>query len=174
MHQTAYEEVCSYITENVIGKRNWFFLSFFTTIYKSNLERSLERLQNKDIYINLETHFHLEDKLLEKFRKKITIVTLRKKKVVKPYMGVFLKNNDMNDLEEEDILQRAALILRRDIREIEHRPLPDQLKTSDLINGECTLPTSLTRFSKLYSADPIIAEEVAPIIKESVNHSLLI
>ena len=49
-------------------------------------------------------------------------------------------------MEKEDILQRAALILRHEIREIEHRPLPDQLKIVDLINGEFALPTSLTRF----------------------------
>ena len=37
IYQTAYEEVCSYITENVIGKRNCFFLSFFTRMYTGNL-----------------------------------------------------------------------------------------------------------------------------------------
>ena len=61
-------------------------------------------------------------------------------------MGVFLKNNHLDYLEKEDILKRAALVLRREIRKVEHRPLPDQLKTVDLINGECTLPTSLTHF----------------------------
>ena len=88
IHQSAYEEVCSYVVENAIGKNNCFFLSFLIRMYTDKLERSLEQLQNKGISINLEANFHLEKKLLEKFPKKIKIVTIKKKKVI-PYIGVF-------------------------------------------------------------------------------------
>ena len=70
-------------------------------------------------------------------------MTLKNKKVVKPYTGVLLKNNDIDLLEKQEILQRAAINLRQEINQIERKPLPDELKTTDLIKGECDIPISL-------------------------------
>ena len=146
VHKIAYDEVCSYIREHVIGKKSCFLLNFFIRLYVDTLREAREEYEREDLSINLEANCHLEEKLLQTFPKEITIVTLRKKKIVKPCTGVLLKGNDLDALEKQDILQRAALILRREINEIEHQPLPDQLKMSDLIKGECILPTSLRCF----------------------------
>lgn len=65
--------------------------------------------------------------------------------MVKPYVGVVIKN-DFNSLEENDILDRAVLILRKCIRDIKPQRLPEDLTTDILINGECDIPEKLTNF----------------------------
>jgi hypothetical protein len=54
--------------------------------------------------------------------------------------------NDLDLLEEEDILNRAVLILRKRIRNIERRRLPDDLTTDALLKGECDVPQTLLNF----------------------------
>jgi hypothetical protein len=54
--------------------------------------------------------------------------------------------NDLDLLEEEDILDRAVLILRKRIRNIERRRLPDDLTTDALLKGECDVPQTLLNF----------------------------
>lgn len=57
---------------------------------------------------------------------------MNSKKVVKLYAGVLVKN-DLDTIEKQDILDRAVLILRSEIRGMHHNPLPDKLTTKDLI-----------------------------------------
>lgn len=71
------------------------------------------------------------------------------KKIVKPYNGVLIKNFDVL---EEDILDSAVLILRKRIRAIERRRLPDDLTTDALLKGECEVPQTLIEYySKIIS-----------------------
>lgn len=146
IHKIAYEQVCCYIREHVIEKKNCFFLNFFLKLYVENLKETSETSSADDLCINFEANFHLEEKLLQTFPTEITIVTLKKKKIVKPYVRVLLNNEDFHGLEESDILHKAALILRNKIHAISQELLPNELKTKDLIKGECELPTSLIRF----------------------------
>lgn len=74
---------------------------------------------------------------------------MNNKKVVNPYTG-FLVKNDLDTLEKQDILDKAVLILRSEIRDIKRNPLPDKLTTQDLLRGECDNPKVLLDFySKL-------------------------
>ncbi|KAG5866440.1 hypothetical protein JTB14_015344 [Gonioctena quinquepunctata] len=93
--------------------------------------------------------YNLENRLLDAFPKKIAVVSMNTKKVVKPYAGVLIKN-DLETIGKQDILDRAVLILRSEIRDMERNPLPDKLTTKDLLTGECDSPKLLLDFySKL-------------------------
>ncbi|GBP23658.1 hypothetical protein EVAR_80275_1 [Eumeta japonica] len=59
--------------------------------------------------------------------------------------GVLIKT-DYNALQEDDILDRAALILRKIIRNIKPTRLPEDLTTDSLIKGECDVPQQLIKF----------------------------
>ncbi|KAJ8684671.1 hypothetical protein QAD02_020464 [Eretmocerus hayati] len=54
----------------------------------------------------------------------------------------------MNDLTGEDIVLRAALILRKSIVSIEKKPLLNDLKTSSITEGECDIPKISDDFVK--------------------------
>lgn len=72
------------------------------------------------------------------------------KKIVKSYSGVLI-TTDLDILEENDILNRAVLILRKYIRKKPKR-LPENLTADFLIKGECDVPQELISFySKIIS-----------------------
>lgn len=59
-----------------------------------------------------------------------------------------------NEIEKQHILDTAARILNVEIRKIQPQKLPDQIKTKDLIAGECEVPETLMNFyTKLISGD---------------------
>lgn len=89
--------------------------------------------------------YNLENRLLEKFPKKINIITHDHQKIVKPYRRNLLKN-DLDMLKQQDILDRAAQILRSEIQSIQHNQLQNEPTTHDLIKGECDVPPMLTDF----------------------------
>jgi hypothetical protein len=72
--------------------------------------------------------YSFENRLLKTFPKKNKHSHYQLEKIVKPYNGMMIEN-DLDLLEEEDILDRAVLILRKRIRNIERRRLPDDLTT---------------------------------------------
>lgn len=49
-------------------------------------------------------------------------------------------------MEEKDVLQRAALILRRDVLNIRKEELSEKVTSCDVIKGECTIPQTLENF----------------------------
>src|SRR5699024_8232868 len=49
-------------------------------------------------------------------------------------------------LDEDEILQKAAYILRKTVLSIKKKKLPDNLSTTDLLNGECEIPTRIAEF----------------------------
>ncbi|CAH0731406.1 unnamed protein product, partial [Brenthis ino] len=143
MHKKAFEELCQFVTNNIIRKNQCYFLSFL-----KNLFIDFAKSQDINSSTNLEP-YNLESRLLEAFPKKISIIKCNNHKVVKPYHGHFIQN-DLDTLEKQDILDRAALILRSEIRQIERKPLTDEPTANDLIKGECDIPPVLMDFySKL-------------------------
>ncbi|KAJ8666348.1 hypothetical protein QAD02_008010 [Eretmocerus hayati] len=75
----------------------------------------------------------LEEKLLNKFGKKIEIGLLNKRKIVKPANAVVINPKDMDDFYKRNSRHAVALALRRDILNIQKNPLPTDLKVADLI-----------------------------------------
>lgn len=138
-HKIAYQEVCKFVSDNIIKKRESFFLDYLITLYMKNLPDEMQEYMHQYAY-------RLESRLLDSFPKKLAIVTMENKKVVKPYDGILLRT-DLFKMEENDILDRAALIIRTEISNLNTTKLPDKLTANDLIGGECAnIPQSLTRF----------------------------
>ncbi|CAH1173831.1 unnamed protein product [Phaedon cochleariae] len=140
IHSRAYREVCEFVTENIIIKNQSYFLSFLNAIFIEYLER---HEANTDAYTM--KSYHLENRLLATFSKKITVVSHNNKKLVKPYKGVVVQK-EFDLIEKEEVLFHAALILRQEIQNVKRRQLPDQLNSTDLIRGECDIPQSLIDF----------------------------
>jgi hypothetical protein len=116
----------------------WFLIIKSSKCYFLNFLKSLfvEFASNLDANTSIDVEpYSLESRLLKTFPKKINVVTMNGKKIVKPYNGMMIEN-DLDLLEEEDILDRAVLILRKRIRNIERRRLPDDLTTDALLKGE--------------------------------------
>ena len=143
-HKVAFQEVCNFISDNIIHKNNFSFLSFLHTLYLNRLNMEYEH--DPESFPNLFSIQHLENKILNTFNKKIEIVTMNKKKIVKPTGGVILQDHDFQILEKSDIVQRAALILRQEILKIEKNEIPDTCTANDLITGECCIPDILSNF----------------------------
>lgn len=140
INKIAFEEVYKFVKDNIIAKKNYFFLSLLETLYKDSLGKFTESQCQGTLPDRFRSH--LEEKLLKQFPMEISIVTLQKKKIIKPYTGVLLQN-DVTALHEEDILQKAAIMIRKICYKIECKKLPDQLTSTDLIKGECEIPNSI-------------------------------
>lgn len=72
-----------------------------------------------------------------------------KKKII-IYKDCSLLEDDLSKLEENDLIDKVALILRESILKIEKSKLPSKIKTNDLIAGECVIPDKLDRFFKVF------------------------
>ena len=138
-YEYALEIVCKFVQHNVIKLRGCFFLDFLKNIYQNELEK---------IYGDEKSNFatrYLEEKLEEKFKRNISIRELNNKKIVMPY-GYKLLSQDFDNLKKEDIVKRAAFIIRNEIVKIAPNKLPANLTVKDLIKGECDIPNILTSF----------------------------
>ncbi|CAH1109226.1 unnamed protein product [Psylliodes chrysocephalus] len=60
-----------------------------------------------------------------------------------------IEENDLTDLEENDCIEKVALILRKTILNINKFKLKSKIKAEDLINGECSIPEKLELFYKV-------------------------
>src|SRR5699024_10696482 len=91
--------------------------------------------------------WYFEQKLLETFKNKIKIVSVKKQKVLMPFSGVKVEDIDFDMLHDVDVIQSAALILRKHILALERQKLPANIKTKHLIDGECPeIPKTLIDF----------------------------
>ncbi|XP_066594958.1 uncharacterized protein [Prorops nasuta] len=102
-HKNAYQEICSFVNENVIRKKKCFCLNFLTDMFIEQLKKEYDKLsQLQPCYLNLGST--LKRKLLVTYRKKIKMADLRNQTIVTPYNDVSLSNNDYNLLKDTDIV----------------------------------------------------------------------
>ncbi|KAK0166662.1 hypothetical protein PV327_004154 [Microctonus hyperodae] len=141
----VFDEVCEFIEKDIVQNKNCYFFSFITNLYKVCLkqEYSDSSITTEDVILRTNC---LEEDLITKFHKKISIVTINKKKLIKPYGSDFL-TTVMETLEKRDIVERASLILREEVEAIQGNMLPDDILTNDLIAEECpAIPKILEDF----------------------------
>lgn len=141
-----------FVREQVLERKKAIFFDLLETIYMQNLRFELEK-SGEDVEVSIGTR-HLEEKLLKEFSKTIEMDKFGNKKVVKPAGTCLLEQYDLKMMEKDDILYRAALILREEIRNIEVKKLPDCMSTDDLIAGECAVPARVTQFYSDVLSDP--------------------
>lgn len=109
-HRIAFQEICAFISDNIVNKKQCYLLNSICTLYSECLKKEHEEVSN------IFSTKHLQQKISDYFGKKIRIVTINNKKIVKAYEGHMLQQNDLQHLEEFDILGKAALILRNKIK----------------------------------------------------------
>lgn len=89
---------------------------------------------------------HIEEKLLQTFKNEIKIITIKQKKIIKPFKGQIIEEEEFTELEDTDIIERAALILRQQILKMDPHKIPDEMTTDDLIKGESITPKAVQIF----------------------------
>ncbi|KAL4718511.1 hypothetical protein ACJJTC_002714 [Scirpophaga incertulas] len=104
IHKLAFEDVCSFISDNIVRKKNSYFLDFLQALFAESVTI---HDPTKSTQVG---PYNFESRLVKAFPKKINVVIMNGKKIVKPYTGVLIKT-DYNALQEDDILDRAVLIL---------------------------------------------------------------
>lgn len=139
----AFDKICSFVEENIMRNKHVYYLDFLRTLYAEYLS---DEVTDSKMSPNTFCTRYLEERLVKKYPKGISVIQNNKRKIVKPYTGVVLKDSDFSLLQDEEIVQKAAVILRRSIRELEKKPIPEKILVSDLMNGECKVPDILTDF----------------------------
>ncbi|CAH0563075.1 unnamed protein product [Brassicogethes aeneus] len=143
-HRETFQEICYFIENHVIKNKQCVLFSFIIRLYNETLGRLFKAKMAESW--NPATAYAVETKILEKYNEQIQITTAFKKKVITPARDFILTEEDMEFLREEDILQKAAIILRNNILNIEKKTLPTKLNVQDVIAGECSIPPELNNF----------------------------
>ncbi|GFV16755.1 hypothetical protein TNCV_4419421 [Trichonephila clavipes] len=110
-----------------------------------NKELQEELIHQPEADVSLMTN-QLEEKIVKQF-KQIKIVIKKKRKIMHKNSN-FLEQEDLKKLEENDLIDKVALILRSTILKMDKTTLPTVMKMKDLINDEYTIPEKLDRFFK--------------------------
>lgn len=143
-HRAAFHEICSFIEENIIQKGRCYFLSYICRCYIGLLDESDE---NNDVGIRGDFKAHiLESKIKKKYGKEIKIFIIQNKKLVAPKNVVAIDEQTLESLKDEDILLKAALLLRKSVLQAEKKKLPHNLTIQHLQDGEISVPQDLLDF----------------------------
>lgn len=141
----AYEVVEKFVEESIIAQKQSFHLKFLNSMFTEHLKNNQQDVSNYNF-----KPYHLKERLLKQFPKKISIISFKGHIIVKPFKGIIIHN----DMEKQNILDTAARILHEEIHQIKFQKLPNQIKTKNLIDGECEIPEILINFyRKLISGE---------------------
>lgn len=144
-HQLAFNEISGIIEEDVIKKGRCYLLVYLHEVYTDELEKIFK--ENSIEMNSVFTAHHLEEKILKKFSKDIKFFTIRNKKIIAPNYLQAIDDTIIENLQTENTLQKAALILRKLILQIEKNKLPTKnLTTEHLMSGEVSIPPQLLDF----------------------------
>ncbi|KAK0073512.1 hypothetical protein PV325_008892 [Microctonus aethiopoides] len=148
IHKIAFEKVGDFVEEFIIKRKKCFLLSQLKSIYKDAYDSAAkkESVADNTILRNESFRFHLEERLLKHHPKKITMVIINNSKVWKSHSGVLLKDDDIDTLQKEDIRQKAAIILRDEIKYMQRRNLPDPSNATGLIDRKSDIPEIVLNF----------------------------
>lgn len=141
-HKLAFDEMKIFISEEIINKKRTFSFTYLCKYYFELLQGILEE-NDEDVDVNFSIQ-RFEAKLLQNFDEITIIKRDRKKYVTLKDSVVDAKLCEL--LEDAEILQRAASILRKIILKITKKELPENITTADLLNGECEIPKQLLDF----------------------------
>ena len=88
---------------------------------------------------------------------------MRKKEIVAPNHHVPLDEIEFQNMQNTDILQRAALLLRQNIMEMETNKFPENLTVQHLLAEECSIPNVLLDFYITLLSDSSRRRKQSPI-----------
>lgn len=102
--------------------RNVCILNYCQSLYVDLLKAEYRKDENLSKYEPSRPRY-LEVELLKTFKNEISIVSINKNKIIKPYGAAVLSKSDLELLQKNDILQRAALLLREEIKSMEKKKI---------------------------------------------------
>ncbi|KAK0174239.1 hypothetical protein PV327_011124, partial [Microctonus hyperodae] len=144
LHQNVFEKITSLIENNVINKGRCYYLSYLHKLYMDKLQNFDG--ENEEMLDVTFTAQRLEDKIKNNFSGRIQILQWKHKKVIAPKGITTIDDALFAHLKDENTLQAAALILRREILNIKKKKLPENLNVQHSLQDECTTPEILTEF----------------------------
>ncbi|CAH0721911.1 unnamed protein product, partial [Brenthis ino] len=119
------------------------YLTIVGTYYLEFLEKNEEDTEK------VSSHFtpqHLEDKIVNSFSKEVKIFFIHNKKLLAPKYLKSIDDQSFESLQDEDILQKAALLLRKLVKQIPIKKLPENITVQNLKEGEVSVPQALSEF----------------------------
>ncbi|KAK9872028.1 hypothetical protein WA026_015277 [Henosepilachna vigintioctopunctata] len=127
-HQIAFSELSLFIKENLLLR-----------IFR----------ENKEDNEKVSSHFtpqHLEDKIIDSFSKEVKFFFIHNEKLLAPKYLISIDDQSFESLQDEDILQKAAFLLRKLVKHIPLKKLPENITLQNLKEGEVSVPQALSKF----------------------------
>lgn len=143
LHQECFHEMCDFIQENVIKRGRCFFLTYLHRYYMELFEES--QIHSEEIIGNF-TPNNLENKIVKAFDKKIKFLIIQNKKILAPKHVTDIDDQSFENLKDENILHKAALLLRKSVLQVEKKNLPSNISVCDLQEGEVSVSQDLSEF----------------------------
>lgn len=138
----AYNELCCYVKEQIINKKSCVSLKFAEEMY---LQYLLESYGDAELHENIFSAARIGERLLKTFTKKLKIVNVpgQGKMLAAIQVNVAI---DMTEYRNNEIIQRAAFLLRRKILDIKPNKIEPPINSQKIIDGECDIPDELNKF----------------------------
>ncbi|CAG5073423.1 Protein of unknown function [Cotesia congregata] len=142
-HKEGFKNICQFINSNIISKKKCYFFVYLCDFYEGSIKDAARKYGH--VYDNTLSKANFESKIKKHYEGQLKFSIFPNKKIVGPIDRV-IDENLYSLLEEKSILHSAALILRQKIFEIEKQALPEEIKTEDLLKGECNIPETVKDF----------------------------
>lgn len=133
-YKLAYDSISTFVQNIIVVKRECCYLSRLRRMFIEQLENELAK-GNLDVTPSYLAPCYLQKKLLETFKGQIKIISVKNCKLVIPYSGVNLEDLDLESMLNVDVIESAALLLRKRILQIEKNKLSSNLKTKNIVDG---------------------------------------
>ena len=149
VHKEAFESLVIFLKEEVIQKEKILYVTDVLIQYNLIL-LELSNL-SEDAFKNY-TAQHLEEKILDFFKDQISIKVLKtslKKKIIFKIGLNFeklLTESVYQEMDDMSKIKSVAYDIRNSIKSMETNPLTEQLRSEDVIKGECVIPKKLYHF----------------------------
>ncbi|KAK0161711.1 hypothetical protein PV327_008130 [Microctonus hyperodae] len=143
LHQATFDEISVFIQENVINKKRCFFLHYLHRYYMELLK---EMEEYEEVIIGSFTPQTLETKIEKAFNKEVKFLTFQNKKLIVPKDVMSIDEQLFEDLRNADVLNEAALLLRKSILQAKKNKLSNEILVSDLEEGEVSVTPQLLEF----------------------------
>ncbi|KAL7292324.1 hypothetical protein TKK_0013928 [Trichogramma kaykai] len=138
-HKKAFSVVIDFVKSHVIEDKKSVLLSYLKMLFVEELKK-LHDNQTEDESASR----YVEEKLLNIFKKQLSVRFVKNTKVVVPY-GYTILENDLPNLSTDNNIRTAALRLREEILNMPVNKL-ENYAVDNLIKGECDIPSSLNTF----------------------------
>lgn len=136
-HQAVFDEICNFIQQNVLEKGRCYFLTYLHRYY---LELFDDKIDNSKNIMGNFTPQNLESKITKTFSKEIKFMMCQNKKLLAPKNISVIDEELLEIIKDQDIINKAALILRISVLKVDKKKLPNNLsveRTLKMVKFQC-------------------------------------